>query len=72
MLQIFVWERSQVTLANCRNLKYVKEKFQGSPDVIKGLCGNSTYGHRIIFRWANLKGVDTNLMEMFDKKGHLS
>ena len=27
MLQIFVWERSQITLAMCRNLKYVKDKF---------------------------------------------
>ena len=41
-LQIFIWDRSSVTLAKFRNLKFVKEKFQGSPDVIKGLCGSST------------------------------
>lgn len=49
----------------------MKDKFQGSPDIIKGLCGSSTDGHPIIFHWANLKGVDTNLIELFDQKGHL-
>ena len=49
ILQVFVWDRSFIILAKCRNLKYVKDKFQGSPDVIKGLCGSSTDGHPIIF-----------------------
>ena len=49
ILQVFMWDNSSVTLAKCRNLKYVKDKFQGSPDVIKGLCGNSTDSHPIIF-----------------------
>ena len=38
ILQVFMWDCSPVTLAKCRNLKFVKDKFQGSPDVIKGLC----------------------------------
>ena len=42
ILQVFMWDRSSVTLAKCRNLKFVKDKFQGSPYVIKGLCGSST------------------------------
>lgn len=50
----------------------MKDKFQRSPDIIKGLCGSLIDGHPIIFRWANLKGVDTNLIELFDQKGHLS
>ena len=49
ILQVFVWDYSSITLAKCRNLKYVKDKFQGSPDVTKGLCGSSTNGHLIIF-----------------------
>ena len=69
---MFVWDHSSVTLAKCRNLKYVKDKFQRSLDVIKGLCGNSTDGHPIIFRWSNLKGGNVNLMELFDQRGHLS
>ena len=69
---MFVWDRSSVTLAKCRNLKYVKDKFQGSTNVIKGLCGSSTDGHPIIFRWFNLKGGNINLMELFDKRGHLN
>lgn len=36
-------------LAKCRNLKYVKDRFQGSSNVIKGLCGSSTDGRPIIF-----------------------
>lgn len=56
----------------CRNLKYVKDKFQGSLDLLKGLCRSSTDGHPIIFLWANLKGVDTNLIDLFDQRGHLS
>ncbi|KAL0012618.1 hypothetical protein SO802_007726 [Lithocarpus litseifolius] len=55
-----------------RNLKYVKDKFQGSPDVIKGLCGSSTNGHPVIFRWSNLKGGNVNLIELFDQAEHLS
>ena len=42
ILQVFMWDHSSVTLAKCRNLKFVKDKFQGSPYVIKGLCGSST------------------------------
>ena len=61
-----------VTLAKCRNLKYVKVKFQGSLDMIKGLCGNSTNSHPIIFRWSNLKGGNLNLVKLFDQAGHLS
>ena len=72
MLQIFVWECSQITLAKCRNLKYVKDKFQESSNIIKGLGGSSIDGHPIIFCWANWKGVDTNLIELFNQKGHLS
>ena len=48
--QVFMWDRSSVTLAKCRNLKYVKDKFQGSPDMIKGLCGSFIDSHLIIFR----------------------
>ena len=66
MFQIFVWEYSQITLAKCRNLKYAMDKFQGSPNIIKGLCGSLIDGHSIIFRQANLKGVDTDLIELFD------
>lgn len=56
----------------CRNLKYVKDKFQGSPDIIKRLGGSSIDGNPIIFRWANLEGWETNLIELFDQKSHLS
>ena len=66
-----MWDHSSVTLAKCRNLKFVKEKFQGSPDVIKGLCGSSTDSHPIIFRWTSLKGGGLNLVELFDQAGHL-
>ena len=71
ILQVFVWDCSHVALAKCRNLKYVKDKFQGSldvrsPDVIKELCGGSSDGHPIIFRWSNLKGGSINLMELFN------
>ena len=66
-----MWDCSHVALAKCRNLKYVKDKFQGSldvrsPDVIKELCGSSSDGHPIIFRWFNLKGGSINLMELFN------
>ena len=60
-----------VTLARCRNLKFVKDKFQGSPDVVKGLCGSLTDSHPIIFRWLSLKGGSLNLVELFDQVGHL-
>ena len=67
-----MWDRSSVTLAKCRSLKFVKDKFQGSLDVIKGLCGNSTDSHPSIFCSANLKGGSLNLVELFDQAGHLS
>ena len=60
-----------MTLARCRNLKFVKDKFQGSPDVVKGLCGSSTDSHPIIFCWLSLKGGSLNLVELFDQAGHL-
>ena len=72
ILQVFMWGRSSVTLAKCINLKFVKDKFQGSPDMIKGLCGSSTDSHPTIFRWANLKGGSLNLVELFDQARHLS
>ena len=71
ILQVFMWDHPSVTLAKCRNLKFVKDKFQGSPDVIKGLCGSSTDNHPIIFCWASLKGGGLNLFELFDQVGHL-
>ena len=55
ILQVFISDRSSVTFAKSRSLKFVKDKFQGSLDVIKDLCGNSTDNHLIIFRWSNLK-----------------
>ena len=60
-----------MTLARCKNLKFVKDKFQGSPDVVKGLCGSSIDNHPIIFRWLSLKGSSLNLVELFDQAGHL-
>ena len=72
ILQVFVWDRSFVTLAKCRSLKFLKDKFQGSLDMIKGLCGSSIDSHPIIFRWANLKGGNLNLVELFDQAEHLS
>ena len=72
ILQVFMWDRSSTTLDKCRNLKYVKDKLQGSPSVIKGLCGNSTNSHPIIFRWSNLKGGNLNLVELFYQVGNLS
>ena len=66
ILQVFMWDRSLVTLAKCRNLKFVKDKFQGSLDVIKGLCGSSIDSHPIIFHWASLKGGGLNLVKLFD------
>ena len=71
ILQVLVWNRSSVTLARCRNLKFVKDKFQGSPNVVKSLCGSSTDNHPIIFRWLSLKGGSLNLVELFDQAGHL-
>ena len=50
ILQVFMWDRSSITLAKCRNLKFVKDNFQGSLEVIKGLCGSSIDSHPIIFR----------------------
>ena len=67
-----MWDLSFVTLANYKNLKYVKYKFQGSPDVIKGLCGSSTNSHPIIFCWSNLECGNLNLVELFDQTEHLS
>ena len=49
ILQVFMWDHSPVTLAKCRNLKFVKDKFQGSPNVVKSLCGSSTDSYLIIF-----------------------
>ena len=66
ILQIFMWDYSLATLAKCRNLKFVKDKFQGSPDIIKGLCGSSTDTFLIIFCWISLKGGSLNLVELFD------
>ena len=71
ILQVFMWDRSSVTLARCRNLKFVKDKFQGSPDVVKGLCGSSTDSHPIILHWLSLKGGSLKLVELFDQAGHL-
>ena len=66
ILQEFMWDRSSVTLAKCRNLKYVKDKFHGSLDMIKGLCGSSIDNHLIIFHWFNLKGGCLSLVELFN------
>jgi len=49
----------------------VKDKFQGSPDIIKGLCGNSTNTFPIIFCWISLKGGSLNLVELFNQARHL-
>ena len=69
ILQVFMWDRSSVTLAKCRSLKFVKDKFQGSSDVIKGLCGCSIDNHPIIFRWANLKGAASIWLSYLVKQG---
>jgi len=66
ILQVFMSDRSSVTLAKCKNLKYAKDKFQGSPKVMKDLYGSSTDGHPIIFRWSNLKDGNLNPMELFN------
>ena len=71
ILQVFMWDHSLVTLAKCRNLNFLKDKFQGSLDVVKALCGSSTDSHPIIFRWLSLKGGNLNLVELFDQAGHL-
>ena len=49
----------------------MKDKFQGFPDIIKGLCGSSTDSHPIIFRWTSMKGGGLNLVELFDQVRHL-
>ena len=67
-----MWDHSPVTLAKCRNLKFVKDKFQGSPDVVKSLCGSSTDSYLIIFHQVSLKGGGLNLVELFDQARHLS
>ena len=67
-----MWDCSSITLAKCRSLKFVKDIFQGFPNVIKRLCGSSTNSHPIIFCWANLKGGNLNFVELFDQAGHLS
>ena len=72
ILQVFMWDRSSLSLTKCRNLKFIKDNFQGSPNVIKGLCNSSTNRHPIIFRWANLKGGNLNLVKLFDLVGHVS
>jgi len=59
-------------LSEVQELEACEDKFQGSPDVIKGLCGSSTNSHPIVFRWSNLKGGSLNLVELFDQAGHLS
>ena len=46
ILQVFMCDRFSVALAKCKNLKYVKDKFQGSPNVIKGLCGCHGFKNR--------------------------
>ena len=61
-----MWDCSSVILAKCRSLKFVEDKFHGSLNVIKGLCGSSIDSHPIIFCWANLKGGSLNLVEFFD------
>ena len=71
ILQIFMWDRSSATSDKCMNLKFVKDKFQGSPIIVKGLCGNSTNTFPIIFCWISLKGGGLNLVELFDKAGNL-
>ena len=50
----------------------MRDKFQGSPNVIKCLCGSSTDSHPLIFRWSNLTGDSLNLVEQFDQARHLS
>ena len=72
ILQVFMWDYSFFTLVKCRSLKFLKDKFQRSSDMIKGLCGSSIDSHPIIFRWANLKGGNLNLVELFDQAEHLS
>ena len=71
ILQIFIWDSSVATLAKCRNLKFVKDKILGSPDIVKGLCGYLTDAFPIIFRWISLKGGGLNLVELFDQEGNL-
>ena len=71
ILQIFMWNCFSATLAKCRNLKFVKNKFQGSPDIVEGLCGNLTDTFPIIFHWISLKGGGLNLVELFDQAGNL-
>lgn len=49
MFKIFVWKHYKITLAKSKKLKYIKEKCQGSLDIIKGLCDSLIDEHRIIF-----------------------
>ena len=49
----------------------MKDKFQGSPDIVKGLYGNSTDTFPIIFCWISLKGGGLNLVKLFDQAGNL-
>ena len=63
-----MWDRSLATLAKCRNLKFVKDKFQGSPDIVKGLYGNSTDTFPIIFCWISLKGGGLDLLSCLIKQ----
>ena len=55
-----MWDRSSAILAKCRNLKFVKDKFQGSPDTFL-----------IIFHWISLKGGGLSLVKLFDQAGNL-
>ena len=68
ILQVLMWDCSSVTLSRCRNLKFVKDKFQGSPNVVKGLCVSSTDSHPIIFRWLSLKGNSLDLVELLTRQ----
>ena len=67
ILQVLMLDHSSVTLSRCRYLKFVKDKFQGSPNVVKGLCGSSTDSHPIIFCWLSLKGDSLDLVELLTR-----
>ena len=49
-------------------MKFVKDKFQGSLDVVNCLCGSSTNSHPIIFRWLSLKGDSLDLVELLTRQ----
>ena len=55
-----------------QELEVFKRQIPGISRCDRGLCGNSTDSHPIIFRWSNLKGGSLNLVELFDQVGHLS